>query len=302
MIDLVQLAGSLTAKGVVASVDVRIWDGYLPPKPEWGNVKICAFSGEMSKAFLEASEMFDNLLASYSIPCCDGFFIPERSLSKWSEEHSKLEISFNKAKQSVMAASDIVKQSVRSLAAERAVAAWKEKNPDDQNPPPSFVMSASNLASSMVPRKEEFLESYGVSRRMSEHSFSFCARDKRAVCISKNEYNYMAWRVVDELVAGNVRRLDTTLRRALKKWVYAGKKLEEIQEGVLAFSRTDIMPELGIAQAIGQLSSMIENKMAADINMSKVYAEAGRVADFTGGLTTVSEVLGRLQCGNGNQK
>lgn len=294
MIDLAKLAESLASKGIIASVDVRIWDGYLPARPEWGNIRICAFSDEMSTTFLDATRMFDQLLSSHSIPCSDGCFVPSANIAQWSSEYAALEVSFNKAKQSTMLASDAIRQSVKSMAAESTVIAWRTKNPDDPTPPPSLVVCSSNLAASMIPRKEDFLDAYGVSRRACDHSFIFCLRDQRASFIGKSERSFMAWRVVDELVAGNIRRLDSKLRKSMKRGIGVGRKLTLMQEGALTFSRTDLMPELGVSTAVDELLSLIRNKMAVDIDRSAVSAEVGKILDFTSDLMTVSGILGRL--------
>lgn len=298
MKDLVNMAAELTSMGLVVSVDVDAWNGTLPPRPEWGNYVIRLLPDSFYKAFREIEKKIARDLAARSIKCSDGLFIPERSIGRWMKDYDDCCKVFSIARSSVLSVCDGVRDGAKSVAAAKFNEAWAETHPLDSIAPPSGAIYASNLAASMIPKKDDLYDLYKIHRRVNTHSFCFAYENfKRGdtSIIGDGELRTMAWGVIDDLVAGNVRQFAARLNQASTLSYNFGKRVEMAICCSHRFVDTDLLPLLGLSGLAMEILSVADGKSVDKVDKGDFGSSLVKALELTRRLSTVDGILGAMQ-------
>ena len=92
------------------NVEVKTWKGILPKKREWGNIPIQILPDDIYNSFGELENKIMDNLASHSIPCSDGCFVPNTIFDDWLKIHNDYSERFNKAKLLVLSCCEDVRR------------------------------------------------------------------------------------------------------------------------------------------------------------------------------------------------
>ena len=276
------------------NVEVKTWKGILPKKREWGNIPIQILPDDIYNSFGELENKIMDNLASHSIPCSDGCFVPNAIFDDWLKIHNDYSERFNKAKLLVLSCCEDVREAARSAAAIKQVEVWNSKHPLDKFPPPSSTAYASNLASSLIPSKEDFYSLYKVNIRVNSHSFCFMASNPRCSFLEQGEKRGIAWMVVNELVANNAKRFANSLNRMIVTTKLMGKKAKGVFEACKLFLDTDIFPNDCLRSKVQRLMDTVESKTFDQINQNEfniAYEEARIFAIRMSEVSVIMEFL-----------
>lgn len=256
MIDLVQKATKISSMGMIVSVNINFWSGILSPRQEWDNIKIQLLSNEIVGSFRELEKKILRNLNSYSIPCYDGLFVPSHVLNEWLLNHNELCERFYKARSIVLSMRESICDSARSAALIKYTETWKKEHFLDNVPPPSGGLYASNLAVSLVPTKEQFYDLYKVERLFNQPSFAFIQSDSRCSFVDDNERKILAWKLIDDLIVGNAKRLLNCIEKCIKcKDVTT--KIKLAFDGTKLFLNTDVLGENVLKNKVKELYDFI---------------------------------------------
>lgn len=294
MVNLTSMAARLASKGIVVSLDVRAWNGMLPARPEWG-AQIRVIHDRSVTGLREAKNALLDNLYSASIPSDYGNFLPNNSILGWSEKHDQLIATFDLIRTIVLNDRNRMVESAKSMASILSRENWAFDH-GDEPPPPSVILHSSSLAASLVPSADDLREMFYVVRLIRDHSFLFPISDARCSFVGDGERRHAAWITIDELVAGNARRLKSWLESAVppsNKWTqrYSDRTLKAATE----FLATDLMPELGLSQAVKSVEVLLDRVPIENIDGSGLSSAVESAIGLAGRLSSVSGVLEILQ-------
>ena len=291
MADLVEIAERLASKGVVVVLEIKVWSGVIPAREEWGGSGIGVLhSGVLSGIKAAKSKILANLCSS-SILADHGRFIPNHEIKAWAEEHDNLILAFDKVRSIVIGLRDKMVESARMS----AVSLYKENwaTATGEPPPPSAILHAAGIASSLVPSADVLRESFSVSRKVRSHSFLFPITDQRASFIGAGERRQEAWLTIDELVAGNVRTYRDQLEHSLpssNNWTV--RSVQRALSASISFIKTDLMPELGLSALAENVRTLLNGKAVESIDDQALALAVRSASDLAKKLSSVSDILG----------
>ena len=292
-VDLNKMAESLASSGVVISLDCNMWDGNLAQHPEWGMAEINVVPQGFFDALKEAKKkVFANLYA-HSIECDDGRFVPHSAMTAWNALHSERLSEFVRVRELLSTSLEGLRATARSAASLEALAEWSRNHPDGSTPPPSVISYASNLASSLVPKRDDLYDSCRFIRRINSHSFAFVC-GSRDNYVDEGEKRLLSWMTVDELVAGNARRFARSMELVNARSYNRGKKVDIAKESSATMTATDMMPRLGLTEKAKEVAAAVEGKTAVDVDWPLLEAKAHSAMLSALSVSSVSGVMGRI--------
>jgi hypothetical protein len=289
MIDLIKTATELSAQGVIISVDVKMWNGKLPRRHEWGMLEVKLLPNQVVTAFSDVKNRITGNILQYSVPCYDGNFVPNRVLPELMLKHDKHCETFYKARSEIISHYDGFRDAARSAAYIKYVEVWRKNHPLEVMPPPSGGNYAANLAMSLVPTKENFYDLYKVERHVSPHSFCFMGSDSRCSFLENSEKKDMAWQVLDELLASNVRRLIACLMLTKKTRLF-GAKVRQVLDSCKLFVNTDMLPLNSLRSKVQELIEIADYKTTVQIDRKEFHRAIEDVINLAKKLSTVSDI------------
>jgi len=295
MLDLIKIASELSSTGTVVNIDVKMWDGALRNRPEWGNVYLKLLPENLFSSISEIKKKIIGNLNDYSIPCKDGFFVPDFVFSDWFEKHNLYLEMYYKSRGMIMECHADLIELARSVAAHSYVESWNKYHPSEVFPPPSGKSQASNLAASMVPEKEKFYDLYKIESRFNQHSFSFISSNPKNLPIDQGTKREMAWHVVDELVASNARRLANDFNQIISNITLHGNKARYTLNSTRLFLNTDIFSSNCLREKVQTLFDLIKEKTFSQIDQNEFNLAFEEVRVMALKLSNVSGIMGFLQ-------
>jgi hypothetical protein len=274
---------------MVVSLEIEIWNGCLSRREEWGKKEIYLIPGHLLMPLNEISHKMQKDLHSYSIECSEGRFLPYSAVPEWTRNHGIHLYNFANARSAVLETVSEMKKTAQSAAAIESALAWKESH--KENPPPSQMSYASNLAISLIPNKEEFYELFKVVRKLNSHSLLFIQNESNQNILNDAEKDFLAWKVIDELVAGNARRLASGLQKTTQTYA-KGRRVNNLKSCVEVFLHTDMVPQLGLTDMAKTIFDIVNGKTedALDWDSLPIKETISLAKKFS----EVSAVLGSL--------
>lgn len=294
MLDLIKTASELSLMGTMVNLNVNMWSGILPRKQEWGDRQVKVLPEDLHTAFGDIKNKIIENLSSHSIPCEDGFFIPDFSFSDWITTHNEYAEMYYKARGMIMLYGDDLRESAKSVAAVTYTEAWKKRHPLEEFPPPSGKFQASTLAASMIPSREDFYDLYKIERRFNQHSFCFISSNFKNLPIEEGEKREMAWLVINDLVAKNAKRLADCLNNIVSNVKLHGNKSRYTFTCAKLFLDTDIFPYSCLRNKVQTLMDYIRSKTFNEIDQKEfnlVFEEARAMANKFSSVSGIMEFL-----------
>lgn len=294
MQNLASVAEKTASKGVMVGIDIRTWNGILPSRQEWGGACIRSVGEEtFSKIRKIRLDIIDDL-ESYSIPCFGGYFVPDAMIGEWASSYERLSTVFYDVVRAIAASRNDLVELSRITAANLCRESWNVML--GEQPPPSMVQHAANTASMLFPSSHELIEMFCVYRQMYEHPYSFMCSDRRFSSIDDGEKRNMAWRVVDELLAGNARKLFKKLDSALSSsnhWT--ARQSKSVRSAVVTFLRTDLAPSVGLSELSQNIMRLLDRTDIESVDYKATAAAVAKAANLANQLSSVSGFMGVLK-------
>lgn len=281
MLNLIKTAHEVASSGVIVNINVNMWKGVLPRKKEWGNVQVYLFPKDIRVALRTLERKINENLELHSIPCRDGFFVPNLIFDKWITLHNEYVNKYDKTRDVLMSLHEELLQSAKSVTAEWFSKSWLKKHPGDTKPPPSAKIHASNLAVSLIPRKEKFYDLYRVEVRFNQHSFSFVHNNPKFDFLNDGEKREMAWRTIDELVTGNINRLNERLKSVTSTVRLKGNKIRYATKVSRWFLNTDLFPKNELGIRVQKIMNEVEGKTFNHVDKNKFNKAVYEVLELT---------------------
>jgi len=291
MIDIIETANRIASSGVVVRLYVSAWSGFLPPRPEWGNRYLCTIPEEAKHSVGLIKRQIRDAFFYKSIQCHSGRFIPNRIIPEWIREHEEIKAKLAAIVEIMANSVNTLRDAARLAAGSQSVKVWAENHPTEGTPPLSMSSHASSIVDSIMPSKDDIMAKFYTAREINTHSFLVTQTIK---FLNDGEKRRSAWNAIDELVAGNIRKLIERLEYAATRKDGRQRRFERATKTVISFRNTDLVPELGLSSYTDELYDMINNKAACEVDDQKLLLSIANLINRSKEMSTVSSIVKRL--------
>jgi len=291
MIDIVETATRIASSGFLIKMKISAWAGFIPSRPEWGDRMICSIPADAKQSVDRAKKVIKDTLYRRVIPCYGGLFIPKHTIPEWIKEHEEAKAKLAAIVNVIANSIDTLRDAACLAAAAQTIKVWEKRHPKEGDPPLSISSHASSVVNSIMPSKEQVFEKFNIQRTINTHYFLVT---QKMDFLTDGEKRGAAWNTIDELVAGNIRKLVKRLEYAILQKAGHKRRFDRATETVITFRNTDVMPELGLSADTDELYNLVNNKVSCEVSSSALLGAMTSLTKKAKELSTVSAIIRRL--------